>query len=152
MWLEKPLRGWGQGRFGESSGRYRDDGSSQNVEAIESDYLLILVSAGLIGFLPYALFLLTTLWSSLRLFFRRKIIEQGGFLRPETIGLAWSVLACFLLSSFTAINSLPISRLLPFVLFGAIVGSHQYLLAKQFGRQWNLTTRAASVIAPASQS
>src|SRR5262249_51000115 len=36
MWLEKPIRGWGSGRFEEASGRFRTDGSSRNIYAIEN--------------------------------------------------------------------------------------------------------------------
>jgi O-antigen ligase len=152
MWLERPIRGWGSGRFEEWSGLYRADGSRRNIDAVENDYLRILVGAGLIGFLPYALFLLTALVSSIRLFFRRKRLEPEMFIRPGTIALFWAVMSCFLLSSFTAVNSQAITRLLPFVLFGAIVGSHQVLLARQSDRQWSLSATAASIIAPAPRS
>ncbi|MCC6454715.1 MAG: O-antigen ligase family protein [Caldilineaceae bacterium] len=152
MWLERPIRGWGTGRYEEWSGRFRADGSRQNIDAIENDYLRILVGAGLIGFLPYAFFLLTILISSIRLFFRRKVLEPEMFIHTGTIALCWALMGCFLLSSFTAVNSQAITRLLPFVLFGAIVGSHQPLLARESNRQWSLSARAASLIAPAPRS
>jgi O-antigen ligase len=151
MWMEKPIRGWGMGRYAEWSGRYRADGSRQNMEAVENDYLLIMVGAGLVGFLPYALFLWTTLVSSVRLFFRRHHLGESAFIQPGTIALVWATMACFLLASFTAINSLAITRLLPFILFGAIVGSHQYLLAREPKHQWKLTAVTEPVITPASR-
>lgn len=147
MWLERPVRGWGMGRYGELSGRFRADGSRQNIDAVENDYLLILVGSGLIGFLPYALFLLTTALSSLRLFLRRKTLEaDGGFIHSGTIVLAWVIIICFVVSSFTAINAFAVSRILPFALIGAIVGTHQPRLVRKApevvepahsgGKQW----------------
>jgi O-antigen ligase len=152
MWMERPLRGWGSGRYEESSGQYRADGSTQNVKAVENDYLRILVSAGLIGFLPYALYLLTMILDSLRLFFQRKLPGPGSFIEYGTIGLLWAVMSAFLLSSFTAVNSQPITRLFPFVIFGAIVGTHQYLLAREPNRKWNLMAAVKSTTVQATRS
>jgi O-antigen ligase len=154
MWLEQPVRGWGMGRYAEWSGRFRADGSRQNIDAVESDYLLILVGAGLVGFAPYALFLFSATTGSLRLFARRKWIKEHGFIRTGTIGLIWSVLLCFLVGSFLAINQFNILRILPFVLIGAIVGTHQPLLARHLLRQsaqrlaHDLTQRAATLPLP----
>jgi O-antigen ligase len=135
MWLEQPVRGWGMGRYAEWSGRFRADGSRQNIDAVESDYLLILVGAGLVGFAPYALYLFSATTGSLRLFVRRKWVEEHGFIRVGTIGLMWAVLLCFWVGSFFATNQFNILRILPFVLIGAIVGTHQPLLVRHLLRQ-----------------
>jgi O-antigen ligase len=103
--------------------------------AIENDYLLVLVSAGLIGFLPYLIFLLTPFLDSIRLFRRRHQLAIDGFIKPGTIALYWAVFACFALGSFTAVNSQVVSRLIPFALMGGIIGTHQPLLARMRRRQ-----------------
>src|SRR5690606_27956274 len=105
MWLEQPIIGWGMGRYAEWSGRYRADGSRQNIDAVENDFLLILVGAGLIGFTPYALFLFTAMTSSIHLFFRRKTLESDGFIHRGTIALFWGIMFCFVVGSLFAINA-----------------------------------------------
>jgi O-antigen ligase len=128
MWREKPVQGWGQGRFEERSGQYRTDGYSRNINAVENDYLYILLSAGLIGFVPYALFLLVLLGTSVSLYFRKRSGQIRGFIRTPTIALFWAVMASFLITSFTAMNALTIAKLLPFAIAGAIIGSQEHLL------------------------
>ena len=130
MWKVKPIRGWGFGRYGEESGRFRIDGYSWNFEAIENDYLHILVGSGLLGFLPYLLFLLVPLVNSLRLFYRMRASDWSGFAKVEMLAVYWTVLLCLLITSYTAVHSRPITKMITFALTGAVVGSHEFLLRR----------------------
>lgn len=149
MWRDRPLRGWGFGQFESMSGRYRTDGRTANMLAVENDYILLLVSTGLLGFLPYVLFLLTPFVDSIRLFRRRKQLETepDAFIHAGTITLYWAIFACFVLSSFTAVNAQVVSRLIPFALMGGIIGTHQPLLAQAARR--TVRAHATSTFAPA---
>lgn len=130
MWKEKPIRGWGFGHFETQSGRFRTDGINTNFRngAIENDYLYIMVSCGLLGLVPYALFLLAPLVNSLRLFFRARASDWSGFIKPETLSVYWAVILCLLITSYSAIQTQPIIRLMTFAVTGAIVGSHEHIL------------------------
>ena len=130
MWKVKPIRGWGFGRYGEESGRFRIDGYSWNFEAIENDYLHILVGSGLLGFLPYLLFLLVPLVNSLRLFYRMRASDWSGFAKVEMLAVYWAALLCLLITSYTAVHSRPIAKMITFALTGAVVGSHEFLLRR----------------------
>ncbi len=129
MWQARPLFGWGYGRFEHESGRFRTDGSRENFRAIENDFLVIMVGSGLVGFLPYVLFLLATLVNSIRLFFRARAPDWSGFIKRETIAVYWVVLLCFLIGSYSQIQNEAIVKMLPFAVAGAVVGTHQHLLS-----------------------
>jgi O-antigen ligase len=128
MWLAKPIRGWGFGRYGQESGRFRTAGERTNLQQIENDYLYILVGSGLIGFLPYLLFLLVPLLNSVRLLFRARAPDWSGFIKPETIVVYWAVLISFAIGSYTQKQTKPIVKMIPFALAGAVVGSHAHVL------------------------
>jgi O-antigen ligase len=132
MWLAKPVRGWGYDQFAKHSGRFRVDGIHRNFGngAIENDYLNILVSSGLIGFVPYFAFLLVPLLYSLRLFFKARSPDWTGFIQPQAIALYWAVLLCLIITSYTAVIVHPLLKLIPFAVAGAVVGSHEYLLRR----------------------
>jgi O-antigen ligase len=132
MWKAKPVRGWGFDRYETHSGRFRTDGVNTNFRngAIENDYLHIMVSCGLIGFVPYALFLLVPLVNSLRLFFRARASDWSGFIKPEVLSVYWAVIICLLITSYTAIQTQAIIRLMTFAVAGAIVGSHEHVLGR----------------------
>lgn len=134
MWQAKPIRGWGFGRYQQESGRFRTDGKRSNLGAIENDYLHILVGSGLIGFLPYLLFLLAPLVNSLRLFFRARAPGWSGFIKPETLTVYWAVILCLLMTSYTAIQTQAVIKLMTFAVAGAVVGSHEPLLRDSRGR------------------
>ena len=125
MWKVRPLSGWGFGRFGDESGRFRKDGETRNYVTPESDYFTILVGAGLIGFAPYVLSLLMPWFYSLRLFYRARAPDWRGFARPETIVIYWTVLCGLLLTSLTVNTGQPIVRGLVFTVAGGVVGTHE---------------------------
>lgn len=124
MWEQKPIRGWGLHAFEMQSGRFREDGSRQNFRAIESEYLTILVSHGLIGFIPFMFFLIVPLINSFRLFARARAPDWSGFVRPQTIALYWCVILTFAITSYTQTQNQPIVKMIPFAVAGAVVGTH----------------------------
>lgn len=129
MWLAKPIRGWGFGWYELKSGRFRADGSRRNLSAVENDYLYILVGSGLIGFLPYLLFLVIPLINSVRLFFLTHKPGWSGFIKRETIAVYWAVLLCYAITSYAGVVTQAGLKLIVFALAGAVVGSHEFLLA-----------------------
>jgi O-antigen ligase len=134
MWLAKPIRGWGFGRYQQESGHFRTDGESKNIRAIENDYLHILVASGLIGFAPYLLFLLVPLVNSARLFIRARASDWSGFVKPEAIAIYWAVISAFIIGSYTQIQTKMPVKIIPFAVAGAVVGSHEYLLRRSNGK------------------
>ena len=127
MWRAKPVRGWGFGRYQTEAGRFRTDGVRKNFGngAIENDYLHILVASGLIGFLPYLLFLLTPLVNGVRLFFRARASGWPGFVKPETMAVYWTIILSFAIGSYTRIQTQALVKMIPFAVAGAVVGSHE---------------------------
>jgi len=148
MWKVKPIRGWGDGRYGRESGRFRTDGLEKNFKAIENDYLDIMVNSGLIGFLPYLIFLLAPLVSSLRLFFRARSPEWTGSIRPETIAVYWCVMIPFLVGSYTAVQNGDVVKMFTFAVAGGIIGSHEHLLRNK----GSTSTKAAYAVKIARRS
>lgn len=128
MWKEKPIRGWGFGQYQKESGRFRTDGVHRNLKAIENDFLYLMVGSGLLGFLPYAGFMLVALVNSIFLFLKARASDWQGFIKPETITIYWCVMIAFLIGSYTQVQVFSIIRIIPFTLTGAIVGAHQYWL------------------------
>ncbi|MDY6876436.1 MAG: O-antigen ligase family protein [Chloroflexota bacterium] len=128
MWRAKPIRGWGFDQYQRESWRFRTDGGQGNIYAIENDYLHLLVASGLIGFLPYLLFILTPLVNSLRLSFKARRPDWSGFIKPETLTIYWGTILSFIIGSFTQIQTQPIVLMLPFALAGAVVGTHEHWL------------------------
>ena len=128
MWKVEPIRGWGTGRYERESGRFRTDGLKKNFRAIENDYLDIMVNSGLIGFLPYLIFLLVPLVSSVRLFLRARSPGWAGSIKPETIAVYWCIMIPFLVGSYTAVQNGDVVKMFTFAVAGAVVGSHEHLL------------------------
>ncbi|KPL25204.1 MAG: hypothetical protein AMJ93_00800 [Anaerolineae bacterium SM23_84] len=139
MWRVKPIRGWGFGRYAEESGRFRTDGNRRNFVAVENDYLYTLVGSGLIGFLPYLLFLLTPLVNSLRLFFRTRSPDWSGFIKTETIAVYWAVILCLTIASYTARQVQPALKLMVFAVAGAVVGTHEHWLRGSRAKKRSVT-------------
>jgi O-antigen ligase len=146
MWKAKPIRGWGFGWYQRESGRFRTDGDPRNFRSIESDYLHILVGSGLIGFVPYLLFLVVPLINSLRLFFRARAPDWPGSVKPETIAVYWCIIISFAMGSYTQILTQPIVKMLLAITAGAIVGSHEYLLYRSKTKVSSIAELPATVL------
>jgi O-antigen ligase len=152
MWRAKPIRGWGFGRYQTESGRFRTDGESRNFGAVENDYLYILVGSGLIGFLPYLVFLLVPLVNSLRLFFRARAPDWSGFIKTETLTVYWAVTLCLTITSYTAMQTQPVLKLMTFAVAGAVVGTHEHWLrGLKTGKRSSSTLPPTKVVAEKRQ-
>ncbi|MEM7034801.1 MAG: O-antigen ligase family protein [Chloroflexota bacterium] len=130
MFMSKPIRGWGFGKYETNSGRFRTDGSRSNFDAIESDYLHIMVATGLIGIAPYLLYIASILIYSWRLFLRVRLPEWSGFIKTGTLTVVWAMIICLMVTSYTARQVQPVIKLITFAVAGAVVGSHEYILRK----------------------
>lgn len=124
MWKARPVQGWGRGAFLENSGDFRTDGRMRDLTSFENEYLEILVETGMLGFLPYLLFMLTILCNGLRLLTKVRSPRWCGFITANTLALAWAVMICFLLSAFAG-GVTAMVLMLPCAIAGAIVGSHE---------------------------
>ena len=144
MWRAKPIRGWGFGHYELVSGRYRNDGFRENFEAIENGFLDIMVSTGLIGFIPFLIFLILPLISSFGLFFRARAPDWTGFVKPETITIYWCAMIIFVLCTYTNVANKMIVNMIPFAIAGAIVGTHHrpepLIAAQEFSSSRSATT------------
>lgn len=128
MWLAKPVQGWGFGRYEQESGRFRTDGYRANYNAIENDYLHILVSSGLIGFIPYLCVLLVPLVNSVRLFFKMRSPDWSGFITQKLLAVYWAVITCYVIGLYTAIETSSPLKLMVMAVAGAVVGTHEHEL------------------------
>ena len=130
MWKEKPIWGWGPDAFRREAYRFRDDGIRKNFNngAIENDYLDVMVTSGLVGFLPYLIFLIIPLIGSVFLFFKARAPGWRGFIDSDIVTIYWSVIFAFILGSYTQTQIQLMVKIIPFALTGAIVGSHLHLL------------------------
>lgn len=135
MWKAKPIRGWGYGHFDLVSGRYRTDGSRKNLKSFENDFLRVLVGTGLVGFLPYLIFMVMPLIKSIGLFFRARAPDWTGFIKPESIAVYWVVLFGFAVGSYTQVVTQPITKIYPFAIAGAVIGTHEYWLRRPKPKQ-----------------
>jgi O-antigen ligase len=134
MWKAEPWRGWGFGQFPTHSGRFRRDGGTGNLEGTENDFLLIMVGAGLLGFLPYLVSLLAPCVWTVRLLPQTRAPDWRGFTGFREFTVYWAVLASLLLTSMTVIQTQPVVRALVYAIAGAIVGTHErWLPARLWG-------------------
>ena len=125
MWKAEPWRGWGFGQFQLRSGRFRRDGGTGNLRGTDNDFLLILVGAGLIGFLPYLVSLLAPFLGTLKLLPQTRAPGWQGFVGFREFSVYWAVLACLVLTSMTVIQTQPVVRGLVYAIAGAVVGTHE---------------------------
>ncbi len=130
MWKAEPWRGWGFGQFALHSGRFRRDGGTGNLEGTENDFLLILVGAGLVGFLPYLVSLLCPCLWILRLLPQARAPDWQGFVGFREFSVYWAALASLLLTSMTVIQTQPVIRSLVFAIAGAVAGTHEKWLRR----------------------
>jgi O-antigen ligase len=135
MWLAKPIRGWGFGRYELEAWRFRTGEYSGRLSAPENDYLVVVIGSGLLGLLPYLGVFLVPLWYSLRLIWQHrayKRLEQAwpGFVKPEALGVAIAMIAGYLVFSWSAANVIAGTKLIILTMLGAVVGSHEHLLRR----------------------
>jgi O-antigen ligase len=116
LWQEKPLLGQGFGQFNRLSRHH----------AVESRYLQFLVSAGLVGFVPYVLLLGFILAGSITVYRRaRDNLNFSTIVSPELVVIFWGCFAAYINEGITDEVSKPIVNILFFLLVGTILGSSQ---------------------------
>jgi O-antigen ligase len=120
LWKQKPLTGHGYKRF--------DDLAS--MRAVESYYLHILVSAGLIAFLPFLAFIVLVIADSI-VVFRQAPDNSRLFVNRRVIAILWGMLAIYLITCSTNYMAIAVSHIVPYILIGAIVGSQGALLERR---------------------
>ncbi len=113
LWKQRPIFGHGFGEF---------DGATENF------YLAVLVSAGVIGLIPYLLMLIFVVTDSINLY------RQAGstpylFADRELIAVFWGAFLTYVMKSYTGNQASFMSNVLFAVLIGAIVGSQEAALA-----------------------
>jgi hypothetical protein len=119
LWRQRPIVGHGYDEFANVSGHY---------EAIESHYLNILVSAGLLGFVPYFWMLIVVLWDSIAQYRRT---QASAVVPRELIVVFWGTFAAYLISLYTVIMNVHLNHILFFLPLGAIVGSQAHLIGRE---------------------
>ena len=114
FWAANPLLGRGFNQYGElaRAAGYRD-------QAIESEYLKILVSAGLVGFLPYIGLLLLTAYDGLQ-HYRGRVTDSLA--DRDLVAVFWGILTGYVIF----ISTSTVSHLMIFSLFCALAGAIIY--------------------------
>jgi len=120
LWREKPLFGYGFNQFENISG----------FDAVENFYLHILVSAGLVGFLPFVAFLILIVKDSI-LVYRQTPYNPRLFLDRKLVVIFWAAFSTFLVKSLTGAQGDAIIHYLFYLLIGAMVGSQGELIERK---------------------
>lgn len=122
LWAKRPIFGYGFRMYEVVATR-----TGVEDEAIENEYIDILFSAGLIGFLPYlAMFILMTR-NSIKLFLlksRQKFI----FVERDLVVVFWCIVLAYLVNYTSSRAGNGFVTLVFFTLVGAIVGSQSLAL------------------------
>ena len=117
-WGEEPILGRGLGQFLARS----------SYQAIESNYLWILVDAGLVGFVPFILIFVFLLKTSIRLYRAR---APAIFVEPDLVAVFLGSFTAYLICLSTVVMNHEFPHALFFLLAGAVVGSQEAILDQQ---------------------
>jgi O-antigen ligase len=117
LWKKQPLFGYGYGRFREIAQQARTD------SALESQYLHILVSSGLVGFLPYVLLFLL-----IPLSFVKTYRSRDGPVDRWLIVAYWGAQLSYLVNASTTTDGRIVTSSLLFLLAGALSGRQAHVL------------------------
>lgn len=112
LWKQSPILGHGFRRFDDLSG----------YQAVENYYLHILVSAGLVGFVPFLCFLLLVIRESVKIY-RRTPTVPGLWVDQNLIAVFWGAASTYLVKAMTGAQGTAIVNILFYMLIGAVVGS-----------------------------
>jgi O-antigen ligase len=114
LWKKSPISGHGFGRFSALS----------SFEVTENFYLNILVSAGLVGLLPFLALLVFVARHSARIYSRSRHGANGSlFVSWEIIAAFAGAAAAYLVKAFSGNMASPLPNIIFFLLIGAIVES-----------------------------
>ncbi len=119
LWQERPFFGYGFNQFENVS----------SFDAVENFYLHILVSAGLVGFLPFAVFLILIVRDSI-LVYRQAPHNPRLFLDRKLVIVFWAALSTYLVKGLTGAQEVAIVNYLPYLLIGAMIGSQGELIER----------------------
>jgi O-antigen ligase len=111
LWGQKPIFGVGFSQFDALSGFL----------AIENTYLHVLVSGGLVAFLPFLVFWVLVVRDGIELFIRGPSLP-GVFVTRPIMAVFLAVIATYLIKGLTGIHTTPIN-LIFYVLVGGVLGS-----------------------------
>jgi O-antigen ligase len=112
VWRRSPIFGHGYDQYRSIATRERASDT-----AIENQYLHILVSAGLLGFLPYVLLL-----TMMPLSFVRPFRSRDGPIDPSLIVVYWGAHLTYLVNAITTTDGRIVTSALLFLLAGALSG------------------------------
>lgn len=118
MWESRPFFGFGYDQYKLLSGSYRTDGSTVPFKTTQSEYYLILVSAGLAGLVPYALMILGIVRDSIRVFRRTsyRLVDR------QLVVIFWGVLAAYLIGGATVAYNNAYPKMIFFAMVGLVAG------------------------------
>jgi O-antigen ligase len=125
-WRQKPIFGYGFGQFLIRS----------PIEVFESNYIWVLVDAGLVGFTPFILIFVLLLVTSVRLYRAR---ASAVFVEPDLVAIFWGLTTAYLVSLFTVIMNHELPHALFFLVAGAVVGSQEAILNQHPNHQSQAT-------------
>lgn len=119
FWSARPLLGHGLSQFANlaRAAGYRED-------AVESEFFKILVSAGLVGFLPYVGLLLLMGYDGLQIYRGR---VAGSLADRDLVVAFWGILIGYSVSTSTAVVTCLINPSMLFALAGAVIYSRRPL-------------------------
>ncbi|HLF26869.1 MAG TPA: O-antigen ligase family protein [Anaerolineae bacterium] len=114
-WEREPVVGYGIGQY-QARSRF---------QLVESHYLAILVSAGLVGFIPFALVFGLIAYASIKIYRAR---TAALFVEPDLVAAFWGCCIAYLISLSTVVMNHELPHALFFLLAGAAVGSQEAIL------------------------
>ncbi len=129
MWKAKPIWGWGFDHYQYESGKYRPDGLTKNIKAVESAFIALLVATGVVGFVPWVAVMALLLYLSIRLYFRARAPDWPGFVEDKLFAVFWAVFITYVVGAWTVVINHPIISIIFFTVAGALIGTHQQLLS-----------------------
>jgi len=123
LWRKAPIFGQGFRQFDALAKR----------EAVENMYLHILVSAGIVGLIPYLLMVFGIVKDSIAIF-RQSPSDACFFVDRELVVAFWAGYSTYLIKATTGVMLEPITNILIFAFIGALVGSQKrFLHHSRFG-------------------
>lgn len=96
-----------------------------SLQAIESNYLWMLVDGGLLALVPFLLIFAALLVTSVRIYRAR---APGLFVDRDLVAVFWASLVAYLISLSTVVMNHEFPHMLFFLLAGAVIGSQELLL------------------------
>jgi hypothetical protein len=120
LWKQSPIFGHGFDQFASLSGS----------NAVENFYLHILVSAGLVGLLPFLAFSILVVRDSI-LVYRQADGNTRLFLDRKLVIVFWAAVSTFFIKSFTGNQEAAFVQYLFYILIGAMVGSQGELINRK---------------------